>query len=226
METRKTESQFRPDEIVQIKQWDNDSQAWITRVFPKLSGRLRLAHAENEKVSILTEGINYDGKVAVVKATCTTDKGSFTGTGMSSLERDQKIAPAILEMAESRAIARALRFAGYGVDYCSAEEVSHLEGSGHGKRNNQHQGGYSEPGGNCHPPPPQSSNGVNGRATRNGSNSEKLSQWQHRHLLTLCRKQGRTEEDLQRQCLEIFGSEIQGLTKVSASDFIQILLQH
>jgi hypothetical protein len=37
---------------------------------------------------------------------------------------------AILELAETRAIARSLRFAGYGVEYCSAEEVSHLENGG------------------------------------------------------------------------------------------------
>ena len=46
---------------------------------------------------------------------------------MASSERDQEIAPAILELAETRAIARSLRFAGYGVEYCSAEEVSHLK---------------------------------------------------------------------------------------------------
>jgi hypothetical protein len=36
-------------------------------------------------------------------------------------------------MAETRGIARALRFAGYGVEHCSAEEISHLEnGNGNG----------------------------------------------------------------------------------------------
>ena len=47
---------------------------------------------------------------------------------MASVQRDEKIAPAILELAETRAIARSLRFAGYGVEYCSAEEVSHFAG--------------------------------------------------------------------------------------------------
>jgi hypothetical protein len=45
-------------------------------------------------------------------------------------ERDSSIAPAVLELAETRAIARSLRFAGYGVEYCSAEEVSHLQLNG------------------------------------------------------------------------------------------------
>jgi hypothetical protein len=53
-------------------------------------------------------------------------KGTFPGIGMASVERDHTIAPAILELAETRSIARFLRFAGYGVEYCSAEEISCL----------------------------------------------------------------------------------------------------
>ncbi|MBF0526427.1 MAG: hypothetical protein HQK56_15195 [Deltaproteobacteria bacterium] len=45
---------------------------------------------------------------------------------MASVDRDQKLAAAILELAETRSIARALRFAGYGVEYTGAEEISHL----------------------------------------------------------------------------------------------------
>lgn len=120
---------FRPDEVSLIKHWDKARGEWITNVYPKISGRLRLAHEQNKSVSIETEIYKYDDSagVAVVVATCKTIKGSFKGIGMSSVERDQKIAPAILELAETRAIARALRFSGFGVEYCSAEEVSHLE---------------------------------------------------------------------------------------------------
>ncbi len=57
----------------------------------------------------------------MVKAVTSTMKGNFPGLGMASVERDSSIAPAILELAETRAIARSLRFAGYGVEYCSAE---------------------------------------------------------------------------------------------------------
>ena len=61
---------------------------------------------------------------------------------MSSTERDDKITPAILELAETRAIARSLRFAGYGVEYCSAEEISHLEnGNGNGNIRQPNQEG-------------------------------------------------------------------------------------
>src|SRR5210317_611578 len=110
-------NQFRGDEIAKI---DNN-------LYPKVGGRLRLAHEQNHKLSITTDIVKYDGKIAVVSAISSTNKGSFQGFGMASTDRDQEIAPALLELAETRAIARSLRFAGYGVEYCSAEEVSHLE---------------------------------------------------------------------------------------------------
>ncbi len=119
-------NQFLPEEIVVLRHYDKKSSQWKESEYPKVGGRLRLAHELNGTMDISTEIIKYDGKLAVVKALCSTDKGSFSGIGMASVERDEKIAPAILELAETRAIARSLRFAGYGVEYCSAEEVSHL----------------------------------------------------------------------------------------------------
>ena len=109
-------SQFREDELSMIR----------GNPYPKIAGRLRLVHEQNETLSITTDIIKYDDNIAVVRAECTTVKGIFCGLGMASLERDRKIAPAILELAETRAIARSLRFSGYGVEFCSAEEVSHL----------------------------------------------------------------------------------------------------
>ena len=120
-------SEFRPEEIVTLRHYNQKTGQWIESEFPKVGGRLRLAHLQNESLDISTEVFQYDGVVAVVKAVVTTQKGCFTGYGMASVERDAKIAPAILELAETRAISRALRFGGYGVEYCSAEEVSHLE---------------------------------------------------------------------------------------------------
>jgi hypothetical protein len=130
MTTEKNNNQFREDEIVIMSHVDKRTGEVVTRPYPKVGGRLRLAHEENGSLSISTEIIRYEENVPVVKAQATTKKGTFNGLGMASLERDQQIAPAILELAETRAIARSLRFAGYGVEYCSAEEVSHLENGG------------------------------------------------------------------------------------------------
>ena len=68
-------NQFRGDEIAKI---DNS-------LYPKVGGRLRLAHEENHKLSITTSIIKYDGKVAVVSATSSTNKGSFQGIGNGKL---------------------------------------------------------------------------------------------------------------------------------------------
>jgi len=122
-------NQFRDDEIVALT--ENRDGKLVKSIHPKIGGRLRLAHEQNQQISITTEVIRYDENVAVVKAVSSTMKGNFPGLGMASIERDRTIAPAILELAETRAIARSLRFAGYGVDHCSAEELSHL-GNGNG----------------------------------------------------------------------------------------------
>jgi hypothetical protein len=127
MSTEKNNNLFRDDEIVMMIHVDKKSGEVFRTPYPKIGGRLRLAHEENGSLSIATEIIRYEENIAVVRALATTKKGYLNGLGMASVERDQQIAPAILELAETRAIARSLRFAGYGVEYCSAEEVSHLE---------------------------------------------------------------------------------------------------
>jgi hypothetical protein len=115
-------NQFREDEIVVLT--ENRDGKLVKSIHPKIGGRLRLAREQNQQISITTEVILYDENMAVVKSVTTTMKGTFPGIGMASVERDHTIAPAILELAETRTIARSLRFAGYGVEYCSAEENS------------------------------------------------------------------------------------------------------
>jgi AICAR transformylase/IMP cyclohydrolase PurH len=96
-------NQFRDDEIIILEQLRDGKM--VKNIFPKIGGRLRLAHEENDQLSITTEVVRYDESVAVVRAVTTTMKGSFPGIGMASVERDHAIAPAILELAETRAIA-------------------------------------------------------------------------------------------------------------------------
>ena len=141
--------QFREDEIVIMTHWDKKEEKWVKNIYPKVGGRLRLAHDQNERLSISTTIIKYDESIAVIMAVTTTGKGTFPGYGMSSVERDKTIAPAILELAETRAIARSLRFVGYGVEYCSAEEISHLENGNGGGNFAQEAKGESEPGSMC-----------------------------------------------------------------------------
>ena len=70
---------FREEEIVSRKQKINGE--WIESYFPRVGGRLRLAHENNGKLSIQTEIVKLDDSLAIVKATTATDKGSFSGLG-------------------------------------------------------------------------------------------------------------------------------------------------
>jgi hypothetical protein len=101
MTTKTNGNQFREDEILVLDQLRDGK--WVKNIFPKIGGRLRLAHEENDQLSITTEIIKYDENLAVVKAVTSTNKGSFPGIGMASVERDHTSAPAILELAETRA---------------------------------------------------------------------------------------------------------------------------
>ena len=225
-------SEFKPEEIISLRHFNQKTGQWIESEFPKVGGRLRLAHLQNESLDISTEVFQYDGVVAVVKAVCTTTKGCFCGMGMASVERDAKIAPAILELAETRSIARALRFAGYGVEYCSAEEVSHLDqekpssppppqgsfdsqqekaiycpgmpGSMQPARSGGHGPGYNE---------------SNGQGTVNNGNG-RLSQKQHALLLKLADNKGLSRPQLDEMSKERFGSVIGFISKGDASSLI------
>jgi len=110
-------NKFHPDELVNMK----------GKVYPVVGGRLRLAH-EDGIDGITTQLIRFEpDELAVVSArvTLATEKESrpFTGHGVASAKKDARLRDSLLELAETRAIARALRFAGYGVEYTGAEEI-------------------------------------------------------------------------------------------------------
>jgi len=115
---------FREDELVTRKL--KVGNEWRTRTFPVVGGRLRLAHAGNGKLSLQTELVNWNGDYAVVKCVAVTEKGQFIGYGTANNQRDARLAESLIELAETRSIARALRFAGFGMEFCGAEEVSHV----------------------------------------------------------------------------------------------------
>jgi hypothetical protein len=116
--------QFREEELVSRK--TKVDGEWQTRTFPVVGGRLLLAHEGNQHLSIEAEIIKLEPDVAVVKASVETEKGRYSGTATASAQRDARLSDSLVELAETRAIARALRFGGFGVEYCGAEEVSHV----------------------------------------------------------------------------------------------------
>jgi hypothetical protein len=209
-------NQFRDDEIIILEQF-RDGQL-VKSIHPKIGGRLRLAHEQNQQISITTEIIRYDESVAVVKAVISTMKGSFPGIGMASVGRDSAIAPAILELAETRSIARSLRFAGYGVEYCSAEEISHLE-NGNSKPPAPSSGKADPP---KEPPktPPEDKPGNGG----NGGNGDaRISNKQLNYIVTLGKGLKLNSKDLDQQSVKTYGVKIAFLTTKQASAFIDTL---
>ena len=68
---------------------------WQTRRFPVVGGRLRLAHEENDSLSLQTEMVNWDGQYAVFKCCAVTGKGQFIGYGTANSQRDAKLADSV-----------------------------------------------------------------------------------------------------------------------------------
>ena len=208
---------FREDEMVILSHYDKREERWVETEYPKVGGRLRLAHEDNDQLSITTEVIRYDESAAVVKATVKTRKGEFTGLGMSSVERDKTIAPAILELAETRAIARALRFGGYGVEYCGAEEVSHIQVNGDRKeptgetpKQHSHSGGNGQGNGN-------------GNGNGNGSGDGRITNRQLNYIVNIGKGLGLDSKDLDQESVSGFGVKMAHLTIKDASAFIETL---
>jgi hypothetical protein len=212
---------FRDDELVTRRQKVNGE--WVETIFPRVGGRLRLAHEGNGKLSIQTEVIQFGDALAVVKATVTTDKGSFCGFGTASSQRDQRLAESLLELAETRSISRGLRFSGYGVEYTSAEEVSHVmpDTEPTGVRNGSKETAPAvEPQENPNKPetkapvPPKNGNNGNG-------NGGKATGAQCRALYALSRKAQMGDEDLESVLRPLNAVRFEDLSISDASRLIQ-----
>jgi len=109
---------FQPHELVSLQ----------GKKFPVVGGRLRVAHDMGLQ-GLETTVVEYAyGEVATVQATATSKEGGrFQGTGTAHAGRDGLHKKNLLELAETRAVARALRFFGAGVEYTGAEEVSDVD---------------------------------------------------------------------------------------------------
>ncbi len=203
---------FREDEIVTRKV---NGQ---TRVFPVVGGRLRLAHEENDNLSLATEMVSWDGQYAVFRCSAETQKGRFVGYGTANAQRDTRLAESLIELAETRSIARALRFAGYGVEFTSLEEVSHVPDGDSAEIPNWSQGTESGRSGG---------NGNGKRDTRPlaASNNGRATQAQVRALHALSRKAQYHEEDIANLISPFEVSRFEDLPKEAASQLIGYMQQ-
>ena len=203
-----TANGFREDELVTRRL---NGQ---TRVFPVVGGRLRLAHEENDSLSLQTEMVSWDGQYAVFRCCAVTGKGQFQGYGTANAQRDARLAESLIELAETRSIARALRFAGYGLEYTGAEEVSHVGNSEPERERTSYKDRESGPsGGNGDGKPQTKPYGGNGCATTA----------QVRALYALTKKAQYSPEDLERLISPLNAARFEELSRESASQLITYL---
>jgi hypothetical protein len=209
---------FREDELVSRKV--KVGNEWQTRIFPIIGGRLRLAHEGNETLSLQTEMVNWDGQYAIFKCSAITNKGQFVGYGTANSQRDARLAESLVELAETRSIARALRFAGFGLEFTGAEEVSHVAATE--SETEQTTGKESKP---AFPEENQNNKPeakpVNDKSNGDGS---KATQAQVRAIRNIAFNRNRmSEQDLVELITEYGVKDIPDLSRQAASDVIQSL---
>jgi hypothetical protein len=204
---------FREDELVSRKV--KVGTEWQTRIFPIIGGRLRILHESNDHIGIQTEIVRLEPDFVVVKAAIESQRGKFNGTGTASGQRDARLADSLVELAETRAIARALRFGGIGVEYTGAEEVSHVAATEPEPKQNPSKDPekvFPEDKSESKPEVKTTGNG-NGRAT----------QAQCRALWALTKKARYSDEDVASVLGPLNASTFQELTRESASQLITYL---
>lgn len=120
----------------------------------------------------------------------------------------------MIELAETRSIARALRFAGYGLEYAGAEEVSHVQNGDAERDKASSRYPVAGDNGNRNDKPDTKSVGlVNGKAT----------QAQCRALFALTRKAQYAPEDVERLLNPLQATCFEDLARESASQLITYL---
>ena len=88
-------SQFKPTEIVILE----DGQE-----FPKIAGRLRLAHESSERIEVSSQILTDSDSRAVVKSIVKTDGGVFEGIGSANADEDKEFLGCLVELAQTRSL--------------------------------------------------------------------------------------------------------------------------
>ena len=220
---------FREDELVSRRV--KVGNEWQTRVFPVVGGRLRILHESNDHLSIQTEIVRLADDFVVVRAAVESQRGTFNGTGTASSQRDVRLADSLVELAETRAIARALRFGGIGVEYTGAEEVSHVAAAEPDREqspNKEPQRMFPEGNGNGKAGTKASHDAIDRPAEGNGSKPQRCGTGQAttaqvRALYALTKKAQYTEQDIESMLSPLEADTFQQLTREDASRLISYL---
>jgi hypothetical protein len=218
-----------------IKLRDASGHVTGEREVVSFRGLLEMVHRERlrETTTELIQAPTKDnGETAIVRATVRTAKGTFSGIGDANPRNvAPHIAPHIIRMAETRALARALRVAtGCGetaleeLDGSYDETSSPDQGRGHSEPRQHHAPVADAPRAARHHSPPRASNGSRGGRTQQTGPVTPASENQRRFLYRLLEQLGKTGEEAHRFIHEALGVDsLDDAPKHSVSVFIDTL---
>jgi hypothetical protein len=159
--------------------------------------------------------VSWDGQYAIFKCSAITSKGQFVGYGTANSQRDARLAESLIELAETRSVARALRFAGFGLEFTGAEEVSHVTNAESEKEQSSNkEPARVFPGGN--------GNGKDGTKASNDAIG-RATQAQCRALFALTKRAQYTDHDIESMLRPMNAASFQELSRESASQLITYL---
>ena len=92
--------------------------------YPTVGAKLRILRENFPTASLTPEAIRLDADSCIFRATVQDGARSASAYGTANATSDARLKDNLVELAETRAIARALRFFGIGVDATSLEEVA------------------------------------------------------------------------------------------------------
>jgi hypothetical protein len=220
---------FREEELISRKV--KVGNEWQTRIFPVVGGRLRMLHESNDHMSIQTEIVRLEPDFVVIRAAVESQRGKFNGTGTASSQRDARLADSLVELAETRAIARALRFGGIGVEYASAEEIAYASGAEGEKEqttNKEPEPLFPEGNGNSKMGAKASSDAIENPTNGNGATPQrcgigKATQAQCRALFALTKRANYHDDDISKMLAPFEVSRFEDLPREAASKLIGYL---
>jgi hypothetical protein len=159
--------------------------------------------------------VSWDGQFAIFKCSAVTNKGQFVGYGTANSQRDARLAESLIELAETRSVARALRFAGFGLEFTGPEEVSHVAAA----EQEREQTGSKEPVRVL----PQGDGESKPEAKPAGNGNGKATQAQCRALYALTKRAQYTDQDIESLLRPMNAATFQELSRESASQLITYL---
>ena len=207
---------------------DNPSTSRDPVVYADLLAKAHEEGLKSIQTELLTTPSDQNGHLAIVKATVEVERGRFEGLGDADPGAvEERFAPHLIRVAETRAKARALRDA-VNVGVVSFEE---LDGVSPARDSRPGSGAPAASRSPRHPKPvaparPRGNGGGTAKAApRAGNGSELMSEAQRRYLFRLMAGQGFQREAAEEQLKDLFEvGSLAEVTKSAATAMIDRLL--